>query len=502
MKKWLILFTICLDWSLMWVDFTAVNVALAPIANDFHTSLGTLQWVITAYTLCSASLMAIGGRLGDMYGHKRLFIIGTLIFVISSATAGFAPDATSLILSRIGQGIGIALVVPITTALVYLIFDQKQKGLALGFLTGTTGVAMAIGPTVGGLLITYLNWRWVFFINIPIGLIAIFMALILISETKEKKKVSIDFPGIFILAGGLLSVLLALNKVSEWGLLSLKFWGLVVAAFLLLGFFVRIEEKARDPLIHLDLLKNKTLMGIISLRSCAQYVFFVFIFVISLYLQNILGFSADKAGYLLLAATIMLAILSPLAGHLINYFSMKFLIASSCFVLFLSLMSLIVSSLNHEMMFLILSLILFGIAFAIHFPTTNMAALQTSKTNQSALVTGMLFTMAFASASAGITFSSTLLNDLSKNKTLQLLTQSKIIFNSTQQTLVQAVASGSQSINKLYQLLPPAFAPSFLQRSFIYFSSRIFIWIYLGNRNLCIVSIGSNVYCYICNKKS
>ena len=479
MKKWLILFTICLDWSLMWIDFTAVNVALAPIANDLKTNLATLQWVITAYTLCSAALMAIGGRLGDMYGHRRLFIIGTLIFVISSALAGFAPSAALLILSRVGQGVGIALVVPITTALVYLTFDKKLKGLALGILTATTGVAMALGPTVGGILITYLNWRWVFFINLPIGIVAIALALILITETQEKKPHWIDFPGIITLSAGLLSLLIALNKIPQWGIFSIYFWGLFIFSLLLLALFVKIEMKSRDPLIHIDLLTHKELMGVIALRTCAQYVFFVFMFVISLYMQNILGFTADKAGYLLLSATLILGIVSPFTGHLMNYFSMRLLISLSCFVIALSLMMLIGAALNDSMYYLIAALILFGAAYAIHFPTTNLAVLQIAPSHQAALVTGMLFTVAFAGASAGITLSSAMLNAASKYKLTELLTPANLSLNQEQLRRMENVASGAQSLATLFKDLPASIAPQathIAEQGFIFG----FVWILLS----------------------
>ncbi|RDI48791.1 Multidrug resistance protein 3 [Aquicella lusitana] len=455
----------------MWIDFTAVNVALAPIANDLNTNLGTLQWVITAYTLCSASLMAIGGRLGDMYGHRRLFIIGTLIFVISSALAGLASTALLLIMSRVGQGIGIAMVVPITTALVYLIFDQRQKGLALGFLTGTTGVSMAIGPTVGGLLISSLNWRWVFFINIPIGLFAILMALILVPETTEKKSVRIDFPGIITLSAGLFCLLMTLNKIPQWGIVSVEFWGLFLLTLILLSIFIIIETRSQHPLIHLDLLTHKALIGIISLRTCAQYVFFVFMFFISLYMQNILGFSADKAGFLLLTATILLGIFSPFSGHLMNYFSLRSLIISSCFILALSLIGLIGAAQAHSMVFLIVSLMLFGIAYAIHFPTTNFAVLQIAPPDQSALVTGMLFTMAFAGASAGITLSSALLNTLSKLKLTQLLAASKLTLTPIQANLVHNTASGAQALTSLFDAFPTAVAKQMAfvtQKAFVF----------------------------------
>lgn len=454
MKKWLVLFTICLAWSLMWIDFTAVNVALAPIANDLHTSLGTLQWVITSYTLASAALMAIGGRLGDMYGHRRLFIIGTFVFVISSALAGFAPTASLLILSRVGQGVGIALVVPITTALVYLTFDKKQKGLALGFLTGTTGISMAIGPTVGGILITYLSWRWVFFINIPIGLFAIVMAFILISKGEKKKIIKIDFPGILALSAGLVSFLLTLNEIPQWGLFSLNFWMAIIFSCLLLVIFILIETRSREPLIHVDLLTHKTLIGVITLRTCTQYVFFVFMFVISLYMQNILGFNADKAGYFLLASTIILGALSPFAGHLMNYFSLRLLIACSCLILAFSLAALIYAAQTQELIYLFISLILFGMAFAIHFPTTNIAVLQVAPSQQSALVTGMLFTMAFAGASAGITLSSSLLNSLSNYKVTQSLRMANITLDTQQTHSVQTIASGAQSLSKIFTILP------------------------------------------------
>jgi len=484
MRKWLILFTICLAWSLMWIDFTAVNVALAPIANDLHTSLGTLQWVITSYTLASAALMAIGGRLGDMYGHRHLFIIGTFVFVISSALAGFAPTASLLILSRVGQGVGIALVVPITTALVYLTFDKKQTGLALGFLTATTGISMAIGPTVGGILITYLNWRWVFFINIPIGLFAIMMAFILISKSEKNKIIKIDFPGIMALSAGLVCFLLTLNQIPQWGLFSLNFWMAIIFSLLLLVIFIIIETRSREPLIHVDLLTHKTLIGVITLRTCVQYVFFVFMFVISLYMQNILGFNADKAGYFLLASTIILGALSPFAGHLMNYFSLRFLIAGSCLILAFSLIALIYAAQTQEIIYLFISLILFGIAFAIHFPTTNLAVLQIAPPHQSALVTGMLFTMAFAGASAGITLSSSLLNSLSNYKVTQLLTMTNLSLGNEQIYSVQTIASGAQSLSKIFAILPANIANEgklIAQQGFVFsFSGVLFICLFLA----------------------
>jgi MFS family permease len=367
---------------------------------------------------------------------------------------------------------------------VYLTFDKKQKGLALGFLTGTTGISMAIGPTVGGILITYLNWRWVFYINIPIGLFAIVMAFILIPKSEKKKITKIDFPGIIALSAGLISLLLTLNKIPQWGLFSLNFCMAIFFSFLLLVIFILIEKRSREPLIHVDLLTHKTLIGVITLRTCAQYVFFVFMFVISLYMQNILGFNADKAGYFLLTSTIILGALSPFAGHLINYFSLRFLIAGSCLTLAFSLAALIYAAQTQEIIYLILSLILFGIAFAIHFPTTNLAVLQVATPQQSALATGMLFTMAFAGASAGITLSSSLLNSLSNYKVAQLLTMANITLNSKQIKAVQAIASGTQSLNKIFTILPPNIAPlggQIAHQGFVFSFSRVlFICVFLA----------------------
>ena len=434
----------------MWVDFTAVNVALAPISKDLHTDLETLQWVITSYTVCSATFMSISGRLGDMYGHRRLFVLGTFIFTLSSILAGFSFNASMLIGSRIGQGIGIAMVVPIATALVYLTFEEKKQGIALGFLTGTTGIAMAIGPTIGGLLCTYLNWRWVFFINIPTGVFAIIMSYILIAENREKKVFKIDFLGIITLVLGLLSFLLALNKIPDWGAWDLL--GLFLLALLFFYLFIKCEQQNREPLIDLNLLKNKMLMGVIGVRTGAQYTFFVFMFFICLYLQNILGFTAEKTGYLLLASTIVLGLLSPFAGHIMKYIAARYLISFSCLLIAISLLMLMISVSTHSMIYLLISLILFGTAFAVHFPTTNIVVLQMVPSKDAALVTGILFTMAFAGASAGITLSSALLSGLSEYKLTSSLSSSKISLPKEQLEWVRNAASGASPLNKLSQL--------------------------------------------------
>lgn len=482
MKQWIILFVICLAWSLMWVDFTAVNVALAPIARDLHTDLETLQWVITAYTVCAAAFMSIGGRLGDMYGHRRLFVLGTFIFTLSSLLAGFSFNATLLILSRVGQGIGIAMVVPIATALVYLTFEKKWQGVALGFLTGTTGIAMAIGPTVGGLLSTYLNWRWVFFINIPTGIIAIILSYILIAETQEKKLFKIDFPGIITLVLGLLCLLFALNKIPDWGF-SWYLLGLFLLAIFFVYLFIKCEQRNREPLIDLNLLKNKMLMGVIGVRTAAQYTFFVFMFIISLYLQNILGFTAEKAGYLLLASTIVLGVLSPFAGHAMKYITAKYLISFSCLLIAISLFMLIISSVTGSMVYLLLSLILFGTAFAIHFPTTNIVVLQMAPVKDSALITGILFTVAFAGASAGITLSSALLSGLSKNQLIPLLSSAKISLTEEQLGWVENAASGAGPLNKLDQL------PSTISNQIIAIAKHSFVFGFQVVLMICVILV-------------
>ncbi len=326
-RKWWTLLAVCTGVFMLLLDITIVNVALPYIQQDFHASLADLQWVIDAYALTLAAFLLTAGSIADLKGRRLVFSVGIVIFTIGSALCGFAADATFLALSRAFQGIGGAIMFATSLALLADAFEPRDRGVAFGVFGGVTGIAVAIGPVLGGALTSGLSWRWIFFVNLPIGVIALAVTLREVAESKAPVASRPDWPGFVTFTLGLTALVYGLIRSHPDGWGSTTVTGSLTAAALLIALFLLIELRSRAPMLDLHLLRVPTFNGgLIAAWAISASLFSLLTYMV-LYLQNILGSSAIDTGLRLLPMTGAIFLTAGLAGRLTGHVQTRFLIA-------------------------------------------------------------------------------------------------------------------------------------------------------------------------------
>ena len=315
-RKWRALIVVCVAIFMLLLDITVVNVALPDIQKELHASFTDLQWVIDAYALMLAAVMLNAGTLGDLLGRKRVFVSGVVLFTAASAACGAATSPLFLNLARGAQGIGGAIMFAVSLAILSQEFHGRERGTAFGIWGATVGAAVAIGPLVGGVLTTWLGWRWIFFVNLPIGVLCVAGAIRELHESRNEEHGGLDLPGFATLTGGLFALVLALLRGNDWGWSSGRELALYVAAVVLLAGFVSIERRQREPMLDFALFRVPTFAGaqIVAFAiSAAMFSLFIYL---TLYLQNVLGYSPIQAGVRFLPLSLLSFFVAPIAGRL------------------------------------------------------------------------------------------------------------------------------------------------------------------------------------------
>ena len=297
-RRWRALFVLALVQFMIIIDITVVNVALPSIQRSLHFTGGGLAWVVDGYALMAGGLLLFGGRVGDLFGRRRLFMIGTALFAVASFTSGAAQNQTMLIMSRFAQGAGEALASPAALALVVLLFtDAKERTRALGIWSGLAGLGGTMGVLISGLIVNFISWRWIFFVNVPIAAIALALVPGLVSENRaETASRRVDLPGAVLVTGGVLALIdgfLAASRHS-WGSGAVV-WPLVVGIGALLALIV-VESRTRDPLIPIKFFANRTRISANGATAVMASGMFGMFFLLTLYLQQILHYSPLKTG--------------------------------------------------------------------------------------------------------------------------------------------------------------------------------------------------------------
>jgi EmrB/QacA subfamily drug resistance transporter len=325
-RKWWTLAAVAFGLFMIMLDNTVVNVALPSIAADLQIGLSELEWIVTGYALTFASLMLTGGKLADLLGRRLIFIVGLAIFTLSSLVCGLAGSGELLIGARVVQGAGAALMNPATLSIIAATFPPRQRGTAIGIWAGTSAMALAIGPLVGGLLTEHISWSWIFFVNVPIGVIAIAASLLLIPESKdESAEQRLDLPGLLTSGIGLFALTYGLIEANTYGWTSSRILGTFAVAVGMLVAFVLLETRQRLPMLDLSLFRNGTFAGAnLAVLLVALAMFGVFFFV-SLYMQGVLGYSAVETGAAFLPLTILIMVTAPIAGKASDRFGSRWL---------------------------------------------------------------------------------------------------------------------------------------------------------------------------------
>ena len=327
-RKWWTLTAVSVATFMLLLDITVVNTALPSIAKDLHASFNDLQWVIDAYTLTLAAIVLTAGSLADRLGRRMLFAAGLAIFSLSSLAAGLAPDATFLNIARAVQGIGGAAMFAVSLALVAQEFEAgRERGTAMGIYGATIGVSVAIGPLVGGAITSALGWRWVFFLNLPIGVAALAMTYAKIRESRDPNATRVDWLGLVTLSGALFALVLGLLRGNDDGWSSTPIVALLAAAAALLVAFVAVESRVREPMLPLGLFRRRAFTGVqLAAVGVSASLFALFLY-LTFYLQDYLGYSPLQAGIRYLPITLVTFFAAPVAGALLGRIHARVLMA-------------------------------------------------------------------------------------------------------------------------------------------------------------------------------
>jgi EmrB/QacA subfamily drug resistance transporter len=316
-RKWWTLAAVAVGLFMIMLDNTVVNVALPSIQEDLGMSPSELEWVFNAYALTFGVLLLSGGKLADLLGRRSIFIAGLVIFTGASLWCGLAGGAASLIAARTVQGAGAALMNPATLSIITATFPPRQRGTAIGIWAGVAALALAIGPLVGGVLTQDISWNWIFFINIPVGVVGVIAARIFIDETRDtSREQRLDLPGLITSAVGLFALTYGLIETNDHGWGSARVLTLFAVAIGSLAIFVLLELRGRTPMLDLSLFRDPTFSGANTVMFLVGLAMFGILFYNSLFLQRVLGYGAIKTGATFLPMTVLIILVSPAAGRI------------------------------------------------------------------------------------------------------------------------------------------------------------------------------------------
>jgi EmrB/QacA subfamily drug resistance transporter len=401
-RKWWTLAAVSFGLFMIMLDNTVVNVALPSIQEDLGADLSELQWIVTGYALSFAALMLIGGKLADAYGRRLLFVLGIVLFTAASLWCGLADSGEMLIAARVVQGAGAALMNPATLSIIAATFPPKQRGTAIGIWAGVSALALAIGPLAGGLLTEHLSWHWIFFVNVPVGVIAIVASFLLITESKDATHENLDLPGLATSALGLFALTYGLIEANQYGWTSARIVGSFAVAALSLGSFLVIERRRRFPMLDLTLFRNGTYAGAnVAMLLIALAMFGVFFFV-SLYMQNVLGYSAVQAGAAFLPMTALIILAAPIAGKLSDRHGSRWLMSIG--MVTLAVMLFYFSQVGPDATFwtLLPGLVIGGLGMGMTMTPTAAAATRAVPVDKSGVGSAVLNAMRQVGGSIGI----------------------------------------------------------------------------------------------------
>jgi EmrB/QacA subfamily drug resistance transporter len=389
-RPWWALFGACTGLFVLMLDSTIVTLALPVIRTDLHASASGLQWVMNAYLLVIAAFVVTAGRLGDMFGRRRLFTIGLAVFAGGSVLSGAAWSQDAIILGRIVQGLGAAMLLPLSLAIVCDAFSADQQPRALGIWASISAIALGLGPLIGGVLVD-LDWRLIFWINVPILALGIAVMLSAVRETRDETAThELDYAGLVLLALALTALVLPLAEAANWSLGSAQSVILLAAAAALMVAFWVVEHRVRQPIVDFELFRNGPYFGATAAAFGLVGSYWSLMFLQPQYLETTLGYSATKAGILILPVTVPMIVISPLAGRLIARLGARVLMTAGmlCGLAGVVMLTQITSTSAYGLV--LPGFLLFGIALGFVYAPMSSAAMAAMPREKSGIASGVL----------------------------------------------------------------------------------------------------------------
>jgi EmrB/QacA subfamily drug resistance transporter len=402
-RKWWTLGAVCVATFMLLLDITVVNTALPAIRKDLGGSFSDLQWVVDAYALSLAALVLTAGSLADRLGRRRIFAIGLGIFSVASLLCGLSPDPTFLNIARGLQGIGGAIMFAVSLALVAQEFPSgPERGMAMGIYGATIGIAVAIGPLVGGLLTDGFGWEWVFLLNVPIGIAAIAVTYWKLAESRDPNATRIDWGGLLTFSSALFVLVLALVRGNDEGWGSSLIVSLFGAAAVLMIAFIAIELRAKEPMLPLGLFKRRAFTGVQLAAFAVSGSMFALFLYLTLYLQSFLGYSPIDAGLRYLPITLASFFVAPFAGMALAKVQARYLLSAGLALVGVGLLLMGELGVDSEWTALLVGFIIGGVGIGLVNPVIADVALSVVPKEQSGMAAGINDTFRQVGIAVGI----------------------------------------------------------------------------------------------------
>ncbi|MDQ3849499.1 MAG: MFS transporter [Actinomycetota bacterium] len=390
-RRWWTLAAMCFALFMVMLDNTVVNVALPSIQRDLHASLAGLQWTVNAYMLAFGVLLVTGGRLGDIFGRRRGFLFGVVLFAASSAFIGLSQSASWLIAGRAVQGVGAAFMMPATLSIITNAFGPHERGKAIGTWAGVSAMALAIGPVVGGFLVENVSWQSIFFINLPVALGALAITLFAAHESRDETVLArVDFAGIATITVGLAALTLALVEANSWGWGSGRIVGLLALAAAGIVAFASVESRSEVPMVDFAFFGSRTFLGANLVAFIVSFAMLAMFFFIALYMQNVLGYSPLQAGVRFLPTTLMIIVIAPLAGRLTDRIGPRPLMTGGLTLVAISLLWQSFLATDSDYAFLLPGFLLMGFGMGFVMAPMSTAAMNAVDQTKAGVASGIL----------------------------------------------------------------------------------------------------------------
>jgi EmrB/QacA subfamily drug resistance transporter len=402
-RKWWTLGAVAFGLFMIMLDNTIVNVALPSIQRDLNIGISELEWVFNGYALTFGVLMLTGGKLADLLGRRRIFIVGLVIFTLASLACGLASSAGMLIGARVVQGAGSALMNPATLSIIAATFPPRQRGMAIGIWAGVSAMALAIGPLVGGLITQHWSWNWIFFINVPIGILAIVVARLVIDESRDTSaEQRLDLPGLLTSAGALFALTYGLIEANTYGWTSARILSLFAVAIVGFAAFVLLEHRQRAPMLDLALFKNGTFAGANTVMLLVGLAMFGVFFYNSLFIQNVIGYSAVQTGASFLPMTVLIILVAPVAGKYSDRVGSRWLMGIGMVLLSASLFVFSRLDASSDFWNILPGLLIGGFGMALVMTPTTAAAMGSVAVDKAGVGSAVLNSMRQVGGALGI----------------------------------------------------------------------------------------------------
>ncbi len=454
----------------VFVDFTIVNTILPGIQRELHATIDELQWVMNAFFLMLTVFMVTMGRLGDIYGRRRVLYTGVIVFALASFLAGTAEGPQFLIACRFVQGIAGAIVLTCAVGLVNHHFTEAEQGRALAVFMSVTGFGMAVGPVLGGVFLSALSWRWAFYVNLPVVILGFAFAWRAVEETPRLVHETVDWLGLAFLTPGMAALVTAITKGNNWGWDAPATLATSAAALVLLGIFVRIERRVASPIIDFKLLRHPQFLACCVMALTLGGFIAIDSFMAPLYLQTVRNEIPYVAGLMLLPISSLVVIGPPMIGKLADrHGPMPFLVAGQIFLAIAALVQSFFEPASPVWLVLV-GLGLFGFGWGLQQATSALAVTSPFPPASASLIIGVLYSVWNFGSCVGLAVGGLIFEELDHRSLTSALAQQDIVLNGQEQDLVKSVLSDpSQALQVLGKLtagleaeILPLFKDSFM----------------------------------------